>query len=138
MKIAIINGPNLNLLGKREPEVYGKQTFAEYFTTLQVRYPAIAFTYFQSNIEGELIDKIQEFGFSYDGIILNAGAYTHTSIGIGDAVKAIATPVVEVHISNTFSRESFRHQSYISGNAKGVILGFGLKSYELAITSFLE
>jgi len=138
MKIAIINGPNLNLLGKREPEVYGKQTFAEYFTTLQVKYPAIAFTYFQSNIEGELIDKIQEFGFSYDGIILNAGAYTHTSIGIGDAVKAIATPLVEVHISNTFSRESFRHQSYISANAKGVILGFGLKSYELAITSFLD
>jgi 3-dehydroquinate dehydratase-2 len=138
MKIAIINGPNLNLLGKREPKVYGNQTFEEYFTVLQIKYPAIAFTYFQSNIEGELIDKIQEFGFSYEGIVINAGAYTHTSIGIGDAVKAITTPVVEVHISNTFSRESFRHQSYISGNAKGVILGFGLKSYQLAIESFLE
>jgi 3-dehydroquinate dehydratase-2 len=137
MKISIINGPNLNLLGQREPSVYGNQTFEEYFTTLQIKYPAIAFTYFQSNIEGELIDKIQQLGFSFDGIILNAGAYTHTSIGIGDAVKAVTTPVVEVHISNTFSRESFRHQSYISGNAKGVILGFGLKSYELAIQSFL-
>jgi 3-dehydroquinate dehydratase-2 len=138
MKICIINGPNLNLLGKREPEVYGNQTFEEYFTTLQIKYPAIEFTYYQSNIEGELIGKIQEFGFSYDGIILNAGAYTHTSIGIGDAIKAITTPVIEVHISNTYSRESFRHQSYISGNAKGVILGFGLKSYELAVLSFIE
>ena len=137
MKICIINGPNLNLLGKREPEIYGNLTFEEYLTTLQVKYPTIEFSYFQSNIEGELIDKIQEFGFSHDGIILNAGAYTHTSIGIGDAVKAISAPVIEVHISNTFSRESFRHQSYISGNAKGVILGFGMKSYELAIASFL-
>lgn len=137
MKIAIINGPNLNLLGKREPEVYGSQTFEDYLQILQNKFPAIVFTYFQSNIEGELIDKIQEFGFSYDGIILNAGAYTHTSIGIGDAIKAITTPVIEVHISNTFSRESFRHQSYISGNAKGVVLGFGMKSYELAIASFL-
>ncbi|TDE03158.1 type II 3-dehydroquinate dehydratase [Flavobacterium hiemivividum] len=138
MKICIINGPNLNLLGKREPEVYGNQTFEEYFTTLQIKYPAIEFIYYQSNIEGELIGKIQEFGFSFDGIILNAGAYTHTSIGIGDAIKAITTPVIEVHISNTYSRESFRHQSYISGNAKGVILGFGLKSYELAVLSFIE
>ncbi|CAM2808427.1 3-dehydroquinate dehydratase [Flavobacterium succinicans] len=137
MKIAIINGPNLNLLGKREPEVYGTATFEDYFETLKSTFPKVEFIYFQSNIEGELIDKIQEFGFSYTGIILNAGAYTHTSIGIGDAVKAITTPVIEVHISNTFSRESFRHQSYISGNAKGVILGFGLKSYELAIQSFL-
>lgn len=137
MKICIINGPNLNLLGKREPEVYGSQTFEEYFTNLQIKYPAIDFVYYQSNIEGELIDKIQEYGFNYDGIILNAGAYTHTSLGIGDAVKAITTPVIEVHISNTFSRESFRHQSYISGNAKGVVLGFGLKSYDLAIQSFL-
>jgi 3-dehydroquinate dehydratase II len=137
MKISIINGPNLNLLGKREPEVYGSQTFEDYFITLKSKYPQVELTYYQSNIEGELIDKIQEFGFSYDGIILNAGAYTHTSIGIGDAIKAITTPVIEVHISNTFSRESFRHQSYISGNAKGVILGFGLKSYELAIQSFL-
>lgn len=137
MKICIINGPNLNLLGKREPEVYGSLTFEDYFETLKSKFPAIDFIYYQSNIEGELIDKIQEFGFAYDGIILNAGAYTHTSIGIGDAIKAITTPVIEVHISNTFSRESFRHQSYISGNAKGVILGFGLKSYELAIHSFL-
>ncbi|MBF2710048.1 type II 3-dehydroquinate dehydratase [Flavobacterium soyangense] len=137
MKIIIINGPNLNLLGKREPEVYGNQTFEDYLEILKSKFPKVELTYYQSNIEGELIDKIQEFGFSYDGIILNAGAYTHTSIGIGDAIKAITTPVVEVHISNTFSRESFRHQSYISGNAKGVILGFGMKSYELAILSFL-
>ncbi|WP_291101787.1 MULTISPECIES: type II 3-dehydroquinate dehydratase [unclassified Flavobacterium] len=137
MKICIINGPNLNLLGKREPEVYGSQTFEDYFNTLKEKFPQIELNYYQSNVEGELIDKIQELGFSYDGIILNAGAYTHTSIGIGDAVKAITTPVVEVHISNTFSRESFRHQSYISGNAKGVILGFGLRSYELALMSFL-
>ncbi len=137
MKISIINGPNLNLLGKREPEVYGSQTFEDYFNTIKAKFPQIELTYFQSNIEGELIGKIQELGFSYDGIILNAGAYTHTSIGIGDAIKAIITPVVEVHISNTFSRESFRHQSYISGNAKGVILGFGMKSYELAVLSFL-
>ena len=137
MKISIINGPNLNLLGKREPEVYGSQTFEDYLETLKYKFPEVELTYFQSNIEGELIDKIQEFGFSHHGIILNAGAYTHTSIGIGDAIKAITTPVVEVHISNTFSRENFRHQSYISGNAKGVILGFGMKSYELAIVSFL-
>ncbi|WP_158729380.1 type II 3-dehydroquinate dehydratase [Flavobacterium sp. I-STPA6A] len=136
MKIGIINGPNLNLLGKREPEVYGTQTFEDYFTILEKKYMNVEFRYFQSNIEGELIDKIQEFGFSFDGIILNAGAYTHTSVGIGDAVKAITTPVIEVHISNTFSRESFRHQSYISGNAKGVILGFGLQSYDLAVLSF--
>lgn len=137
MKICIINGPNLNLLGKREPEVYGSQTFEDYFSILKSNFPTLELNYFQSNIEGELIDKIQECGFTYDGIILNAGAYTHTSIGIGDAIKAITTPVVEVHISNTFSRESFRHQSYISGNAKGVVLGFGMKSYELAIRSFL-
>ena len=137
MKIIIINGPNLNLLGKREPEVYGNETFESYFEKLQLQFPNMILEYFQSNIEGEIISKIQEVGFSYDGIVLNAGAYTHTSIGIGDAVKAVTTPVVEVHISNTFSRESFRHQSYISGNAKGVILGFGLKSYELAIQSFL-
>ena len=137
MEICIINGPNLNLLGKREPEIYGSQTFEDYLAILKSKFPEVKLTYFQSNIEGELIGKIQELGFSYDGIILNAGAYTHTSIGIGDAIKAITTPVVEVHISNTFSRETFRHQSYISGNAKGVILGFGMKSYELAITSFL-
>ena len=137
MKIIIINGPNLNLLGKREPEVYGNQTFEDYFKILKKQFSDLELTYFQSNIEGELISKIQEVGFSFDGIIINAGAYTHTSIGIGDAIKAIETPVVEVHISNTFSRETFRHQSFISPNAKGVIIGFGLKSYELALHSFL-
>ena len=138
MRIIIINGPNLNLLGKREPDVYGNQTFEDYFVHLQQNYPDIELTYYQSNIEGEIIDKIQEVGFLFDGIILNAAAYTHTSIGIGDAVKAINSPVVEVHISNTFSRETFRHQSYISPNAQGVIIGFGLKSYELALLSFLK
>ena len=138
MKLIIINGPNLNLLGKREPEVYGSKTFEDYFVELQFKFKDAQLEYFQSNIEGELIDKIQEVGFSYDGIILNAAAYTHTSVGIGDSVKAIETPVIEVHISNTFSREEFRHQSYISPNAKGVILGFGLKSYDLAIQSFLD
>lgn len=137
MKIIIINGPNLNLLGKREPEVYGNQTFEDYLEILKNQFSNLELTYFQSNIEGELISKIQEVGFSFDGIIINAGAYTHTSIGIGDAIKAIETPVVEVHISNTFSRETFRHQSFISPNAKGVIIGFGLKSYELALHSFI-
>lgn len=137
MNIIIINGPNLNLLGKREPEVYGNQPFESYLRDLKLKYPSVTIDYFQSNIEGELIDKIQEIGFNYDGIILNAAAYTHTSIGIGDAVKAITTPVIEVHISNTFSRETFRHQSYISHNAKGIIIGFGLKSYELALHSFI-
>jgi len=137
MKIIIINGPNLNLLGKREVAVYGNQTFETYYKELQSKFHTIDLSYFQSNIEGELIDKIQEVGFTYDGIILNAAAYTHTSIGIGDAVKAITTPVIEVHISNTFSRETFRHQSFISPNAKGIIIGFGLKSYELALQSFL-
>jgi 3-dehydroquinate dehydratase-2 len=137
MKIAIINGPNLNLLGKREPEVYGSTTFEEYFMQLQKKFPQIEFSYYQSNIEGELIDKLHEVGFDFDGVILNAGAYTHTSVGIGDAVKGIETPVVEVHISNTHQREDYRHVSYISPGAKGVILGFGLSSYDLAIQSFL-
>lgn len=137
MKLLIINGPNLNLLGKREPDVYGDTTFETYFEQLQSKFPEITFEYFQSNIEGELIDKLQEVGFSYDGIILNAAAYTHTSVGIGDAVKAIESPVIEVHISNTFKRESFRHTSHISSGAKGVILGFGLQSYDLAVQSFL-
>ncbi len=136
-KLIIINGPNLNLLGKREPEIYGSSSFDDFLNQLREKYQEISIDYFQSNIEGELIDKIQEVGFNYDGIILNAAAYTHTSVGIGDAVKAIETPVIEVHISNTFSGEEFRHQSYISPNAKGVILGFGLQSYELAIQSFL-
>lgn len=134
----IINGPNLNLLGKREPEVYGSTTFEDYFGELQKKFPQVELTYFQSNIEGELIGKIQEVGFDYDGIILNAAAYTHTSVGIGDAVKAVETPVVEVHISNTHKREEYRHVSFISPGAKGVILGFGLQSYDLAIQSFLS
>ena len=133
----IINGPNLNLLGKREPNIYGDQTFEDYFFSLKKKYPVLNLSYFQSNIEGELIDKLQEVGFKVDGIILNAASYTHTSVGIGDAVKGITVPVVEVHISNTFSREEFRHHSYISPNAKGIVLGFGLKSYELALKSFL-
>lgn len=138
MKLIIINGPNLNLLGAREPGIYGDESFDSYLATLQENYPEVQLSYFQSNIEGELIDKIQEVGFDHDGIILNAAAYTHTSVGIGDAVKAIQTPVIEVHISNTFSRESFRHQSYISAGAAGIIIGFGLKSYELALLSFLK
>ena len=132
-----MNGPNLNLLGRREPSIYGSLTFTEYFESVKAKYPGIVLEYFQSNIEGELIDKLHEVGFSFDGVILNAGAYTHTSIGIGDAIKGIETPVVEVHISNTFGREEFRHQSYLSAHAKGVILGFGMQSYELAIQSFL-
>ncbi|WP_396601396.1 type II 3-dehydroquinate dehydratase [Algibacter sp. R77976] len=135
-KLIIINGPNLNLLGKRETNIYGNLTFTEFFDDIKGKYPDVQLDYYQSNIEGELIDKLHEVGFSFDGVILNAGAYTHTSIGIGDAIKGIETPVVEVHISNTFGREEFRHQSYISPNAKGVILGFGLQSYELAIQSF--
>lgn len=137
MKLIIINGPNLNLLGKREPEVYGSTTFTDFFSDLKESFPQVELEYYQSNVEGELINKIQEVGFSYDGIILNAAAYTHTSVGIGDAVKAITCPVVEVHISNTFKREEYRHTSYISPVAKGVILGFGLQSYALAVQSFL-
>lgn len=136
-KIIIINGPNLNLLGKREPDIYGSLSFTEFFEVVKTKYDNVILDYYQSNIEGELITKIQEVGYLYDGIVLNAAAYTHTSVGIGDAIKAIETPVVEVHISNTFSRESFRHYSYLSPFAKGVIIGFGLQSYELAIQSFL-
>ncbi|MCR9228807.1 MAG: type II 3-dehydroquinate dehydratase [Flavobacteriaceae bacterium] len=137
MKLMIINGPNLNLLGKREPDVYGNTTFEDYFKMLQQKFPDVELEYYQSNIEGELIGKIQEVGFDYDGIVLNAAAYTHTSVGIGDAVKAVETPVIEVHISNTHQREEYRHVSFISPGAKGVILGFGLQSYDLAIESFL-
>ncbi len=137
MKLIIINGPNLNLLGKRQPEVYGSQSFEDYFSQLQFTFREVQLDYFQSNIEGELIDKIQEVGFTYDGIILNAAAYTHTSVGIGDAVKAVEAPVVEVHISNIADREPFRHESHISAAARGVIFGFGLKGYELAVRSFL-
>ncbi|OGS75428.1 MAG: type II 3-dehydroquinate dehydratase [Flavobacteria bacterium RIFCSPLOWO2_12_FULL_31_7] len=137
MQLLILNGPNLNLLGKRETSIYGNQDFDSFFNELKSQFPTLQLTYFQSNVEGEIINKLQEVGFSYDGIILNAGAYTHTSVAIGDCIKAITSPVIEVHISNTFSRETFRHQSYISPNAKGVIVGFGLQSYTLAIQSFL-
>lgn len=137
-KLIIINGPNLNLLGTREPDVYGSLSLVGFLDAIKAKYPKVEIDHFQSNIEGELISKIQEVGFTYDGIILNAAAYTHTSVGIGDAVKAITTPVIEVHISNTFAREDFRHQSFIAPNAKGVIVGFGLQSYELAIQSFLN
>ena len=137
MKLIIINGPNLNLLGKREPEIYGSKTFEEFFKELQLKYKELEISYFQSNIEGEIIDKLHEVGFDCDGIILNAAAYTHTSVGIGDAVKGITTPVVEVHISNIHAREEFRQHSYISPNASGVLFGFGLKGYDLAIQSFV-
>lgn len=137
MKLIIINGPNLNLLGKREPEIYGSETFEYIFNDLQAKFSNVELSYYQSNIEGELIDKLHEVGFDYDGVILNAAAYTHTSVGIGDAVKGIETPVVEVHISNVHAREQFRHTSFIAPNAKGVIFGFGIKGYELAIESFL-
>ncbi len=137
MKLLILNGPNLNLLGKREPSIYGSETFEAYLKVLQAKYTDVELHYFQSNIEGELIDKLHEVGFSYSGVILNAAAYTHTSVGIGDAVKGIETPVIEVHISNVHAREAFRHQSFIAPNAKGIIAGFGLKSYDLAIESFL-
>ncbi|MDA7571029.1 3-dehydroquinate dehydratase [Flavobacteriaceae bacterium] len=135
MKISIINGPNLNLLGKREPSIYGDQSFITYFDTLKVQFPEIIFDYFQSNIEGELINKLHEIGFSADVILLNAGAYTHTSVAIGDAIKAIDSSVIEIHISNTFAREDFRHTSYITPVAKGLIIGFGLDSYRLAVES---
>lgn len=137
MKVIIINGPNLNLLGKRENDIYGDESFHDFFERLQHKFPEVELSHFQSNVEGILIDKLQEVGYSYDGIILNAAAYTHTSVGIGDVVKAIETPVVEVHISNTFSREEYRHKSFVSPNAKGIVLGFGLQSYELALQSFL-
>ena len=136
MNIAILNGPNLNLLGKREPDVYGSKDFDQYFGQLQSLFPEINLTYYQSNVEGELINELQRVGFDVDGIILNAAAYTHTSVGIGDAIKAISAPVIEVHISNTFAREDFRHTSFVTPNAKGLILGFGLDVYRLAIESF--
>lgn len=136
-KILILNGPNLNLLGKREPSVYGNQSFDEVFRKLKEEFKNVDLSYYQSNVEGEIINKLHEVGFDFDGIILNAGAYTHTSIALSDAVKAITTPVVEVHISNTFSREPFRHHSFLSPVCKGVIVGFGMESYKLAILSFL-
>jgi 3-dehydroquinate dehydratase-2 len=137
MRIAIINGPNLNLLGTREPEVYGSQTFEAYYAALQTKYPSVTFSYFQSNVEGELIDELQRVGFSADGILLNPGGYTHTSVAIGDAVAAIKAPVIEVHISNIHAREEFRRLSHISAKAKGTIAGLGLKGYELAVQFFI-
>jgi 3-dehydroquinate dehydratase-2 len=137
MKVLIINGPNLNLLGTREKSVYGEQRFEDYFEELKSKSPAVDLHYFQSNVEGELIDKIQEVGFSYDGILLNAGGYTHTSVAIADAIAAVDTPVVEVHISNIFAREEYRHISLLSKNCVGIISGFGLASYKLALDSLL-
>lgn len=136
-KILIINGPNLNLLGKREPTIYGNNTFEDYLEQLREKYPQCEISYYQSNIEGELINKIHGVGFTYDGIILNAGAYTHTSIALHDAIKAVTTPVIEVHISNVHAREPFRHVSMISAACKGVVIGFGLESYRLALESFI-
>lgn len=137
MDIYIINGPNLNLLGKRETAVYGAKSFDEYFPVLQEKYPDTKLMYFQSNSESEIIDKIHEIGFEADGIILNAGAYTHTSVAIRDAIAAISAPVIEVHISNVYQREDFRHRSYISAVCKGVIAGFGMSSYRLAVEYFM-
>lgn len=136
MKILIINGPNINLLGRREPGIYGARSFDDYFAELKDLYPEVELEYYQSNVEGFLIDKIHEVGFSYDGIILNAGAYTHTSIALQDAIRAVKTPVIEVHISNVHQREEFRHKSMISCACKGVICGFGLDSYRLALEAF--
>lgn len=138
MKIAIINGPNLNLLGKREPEIYGAETFEGYLLALKANYPDTEFSYFQSNVEGELINELQRVGFDYDGIILNPGGYTHTSVAIGDAVAAIKAPVVEVHISNVHAREDFRKLSHVSGKSAGSIIGLGLKGYELALLYLLK
>jgi 3-dehydroquinate dehydratase II len=138
MKIAIINGPNLNLLGTREPDVYGNETFETYLDKLKAIFPAIEFTYFQSNVEGELINAIQAYGFSYDGIVFNPGGYTHTSVAIGDAVAAVTTKVIEVHISNIFGREEFRKNSHVSAKCVGVISGLGLKGYELAVHALVK
>lgn len=138
LKIVIINGPNLNLLGVREKEIYGSNSFEDYFKTLQQKYTDVEFTYYQSNVEGELINKLHEVGFTYDAIILNAGAYTHTSIAIADAIAGIKTPVIEVHISNIFAREDFRHVSYLGKHCKGSISGFGLNGYDMAVKSVVE
>lgn len=138
MKIAIINGPNLNLLGTREPDVYGAETFESFLGALSKRYPSVEFSYFQSNVEGELINELQRVGFDYDGIIFNPGGYTHTSVAIGDAIAAIKTPVIEVHISNVHAREDFRKISYVSAKCKGTISGLGLRGYELAASVFLS
>jgi 3-dehydroquinate dehydratase-2 len=137
MKIAIINGPNLNLLGKREPEVYGTRSFDDFLTELKTKYPAVEFSYFQSNVEGELINELQRVGFSANGILLNPGGYTHTSVAMGDAIAGIKTPVIEVHLSNVHAREEFRKISHVSAKCKGTISGLGLKGYELALDYFL-
>ncbi|MBQ2858172.1 MAG: type II 3-dehydroquinate dehydratase [Bacteroidaceae bacterium] len=137
MKIQIINGPNINLLGKREPGIYGARSFEDYFMELKSRYPEVEFEYYQSNVEGEMINKLHEVGFGYEGIVLNAGAYTHTSIALQDAIRAISSPVIEVHISNVHQREEFRHKSMISCACVGVICGFGLDSYRLAVEALL-
>lgn len=137
MKIIIINGPNLNLLGKREPEIYGNQSFEDYFAQLKNKFPEISLAYFQSNVEGEIINKIHEVGFECDAIILNAGGYTHTSIAISDAIAGVSTPVLEVHISNIYKREEFRHKSIISKECVGMISGLGLKGYELGLQYFI-
>lgn len=137
MKIQIINGPNINLLGKREPSIYGARSFDDYLAELQRLYPSVEFVYYQSNVEGEMINKIHEVGFDYNGIVLNAGAYTHTSIALQDAIRAVTAPVIEVHISNVHQREEFRHKSMISCACVGVICGFGLDSYRLAIEALL-
>lgn len=138
MNIQIINGPNLNLLGVREKTIYGDSSFEDYLNTLRKRFTNITINYYQSNVEGEIINKLHEIGFSSDGIVLNAGAYTHTSVAIGDAIAGIKTPVIEVHISNVYKREEFRHKSLLAANCRGVIAGFGLDSYRLAIESFLN
>ncbi len=138
MRIQIINGPNINLLGKREPSIYGAVSFEDYLATLKARYPQVEFSYYQSNVEGEMINKLHEIGFDYDGVVLNAGAYTHTSIALQDAIRAIKTPVIEVHISNVHKREEFRHKSMISCACMGIICGFGLDSYRLAVEALLE
>ena len=138
MKIQIVNGPNLNLLGVREPGIYGSESFESYLSKLREQYPEVEIEYYQSNVEGELINKTQEWGFSFDGIVLNTGAYTHTSIALHDCIRAIKCPVVEVHISNVHQREDFRHHSFISAACKGVICGFGLNSYRLAIEGLLD
>ena len=137
MKIAIINGPNLNLLGKREPDVYGNKTFEEYYQTLQQQYPQVQFSYFQSNVEGELINELHRVGFEYDGVLFNPGGYTHTSVAIGDAIAAIKTPVVEIHISNVHAREDFRKISHVSAKCKGTISGLGMNGYRLGLESFI-
>ncbi len=137
MKIQIVNGPNLNLLGKREPGIYGSSSFEDYLPKLRARYPGVEIDYFQSNVEGELIDKIQEVGFTADGIVLNAGAYTHTSVALHDCIRAITAPVIEVHISNVHRREEFRHHSFISAACRGIVCGFGLDSYRLAVEAII-